>query len=128
MLTFDSLASLKSYSVAGIPLNESCNLLGYNQPTDGGGGFFYYNQYTSETDNGGSIIKPNSISGNGRWVRQFQLDGPVNVNWFGVFPNNIDSSIQLIKLIDYYKISASHNGTKDWHVAYHKYGRQLYHQ
>ena len=40
MLTFDSLASLKSYSVAGIPLNESCNLLGYNQPTDGGGGFF----------------------------------------------------------------------------------------
>lgn len=40
MLTFDSIASLKAYSVSGLPLNESCNLLGYYQPTDGGGGFF----------------------------------------------------------------------------------------
>lgn len=61
---------------------------------------------------GGSIIKPNSVSGNGRWVRQFQQDGPVNVNWFGVFPNNVDSSTQLIKLIDYYKDSATRKGVK----------------
>lgn len=104
MLTFDSIAALKAYPNE-IPFNESCNLLGYYQPTDGGGGFFYYNSFTAETDNGGSIIKPNNVSGNGRWVRQFQSDGPVNVNWFGVFPNNIDSSTQLIKLIDYYKNS-----------------------
>jgi hypothetical protein len=111
MLTFDSIAALKAYPNA-IAFNESCNLLGYYQPTDGGGGFFYYNSFTAEIDNGGSIIKPNNVSGNGRWVRQFQSDSPVNVNWFGVFPNNIDSSTQLIKLIDYYKNSANRKGVK----------------
>ncbi len=106
MLTFDRISTLRAYfPQSGIPLNESCNLLGYDQPTDGGGGFFYYNAVTTEIDNGGSIIKPTSNSGAGRWVRQFQSDGPVNVNWFGVFPNNIDGTTQLTKLIDYYKNS-----------------------
>ena len=45
MLTFDKISTLRAYwpQPGGIPLNESCNLLGYDQPTDGGGGFFYYN-------------------------------------------------------------------------------------
>lgn len=114
MLTFNTIATLRNFPHNTIATNESCNLLGYNFLNDGGGGFFYYDNSNIETDNGGSIIKPNSllISDSGRWVRQFQIDDAVNVNWFGVFPNNTDSSVQLTKLIDYYKYSAFRFGIK----------------
>ena len=34
-----------------------------------GGGFFRYNSFSSTSDDNGVHIKPNSISGNGRWIR-----------------------------------------------------------
>lgn len=45
----------------------SVNVLGYYTPGDGGGGLFYYNVASTATDNGGTVIAPNS--GVGRWLR-----------------------------------------------------------
>lgn len=43
------------------------NVLGYYEIGDGGGGSFYYDATATDTDNGGTIIVPNS--GTGRWFR-----------------------------------------------------------
>ncbi|MBS1529699.1 MAG: right-handed parallel beta-helix repeat-containing protein, partial [Bacteroidetes bacterium] len=46
---------------------------------DGGGGEFYWDNVSTLTDNGGTIIKATPATG--RWIRVFQQ--PVNVQWFG---------------------------------------------
>lgn len=53
---------------------------GYTSSGDGGGGEFYWDATSTETDNGGTIIKATAIT-TGRWKRK--LEGPVNAMWFG---------------------------------------------
>lgn len=86
----DALDSLANYSVNSIDelktLSniESVNVLGYYAKGDGGGGLFYWDSTSTETDNGGTIIQATGVS-TGRWKRVFS--GAVNVKWFGVFSN-----------------------------------------
>ena len=54
---------------------------GRNTVGDKGGGFFYWDALSTETENGGTIFIPNSLPGAGRWIRLFS--GPVNLKWFG---------------------------------------------
>jgi len=42
--------------------------LGYYVAGDGGGNTFYWDSTSGATDNGGTIIKPTSVSGAGRWL------------------------------------------------------------
>jgi len=53
---------------------------GYAASGDGGGGEFYWDSASTETDNDGTIIKATSIT-TGRWKRL--VTGEVNVKWFG---------------------------------------------
>ena len=74
-ITFDNIAQLK--------LNSNINrvdVLGYYAKGDVGGGTFYWNATSTETDNGGTIIQATGIT-TGRWKRVF--GGVVNVKWFG---------------------------------------------
>ena len=53
---------------------------GYTDDGDGGGGDFYWDSASTDTDNGGTIIKATAIT-TGRWIRLYS--GAVNVKWFG---------------------------------------------
>lgn len=57
------------------------SLRGYYAEGDGGGGLFYWGATSPATDNGGTVIKPTAVSGNGRWLRIY--DQAINVKWFG---------------------------------------------
>lgn len=54
---------------------------GYYDDGDGGGGEFYWDSASTETDNGGTIIKATAVT-TGRWKRL--LSGDINALWFGV--------------------------------------------
>jgi Endopolygalacturonase len=58
------------------------SVAGYYTTGDGGGGLFYWDSASGETDNGGTIIRPNSNPTLGRWKRTF-TDNNFNVKWFG---------------------------------------------
>lgn len=65
------------------------NLMGYYGPGDGGGGFFYWSDTLNAADNGGTIIKPASVTGAGRWKRVIDQQTPVNVLWFGFVADGV---------------------------------------
>lgn len=53
----------------------------YATAGDDGGGLFYWSAGSSATDNSGTIVKPTSVSGAGRWLRYYgQVIKP---EWFG---------------------------------------------
>ena len=76
----DTLAKLKAVGAGVVPC---LSLLGYYTPADGGGGNFYWDASSAEAENGGTVIKPNSVlpSVPGRWRRV--QSSPLNVRWFG---------------------------------------------
>jgi hypothetical protein len=82
-----SVAALKLLGSA-ITDNDSITVLGYYAEGDGGGGTFYWDATSTETDNGGTVIKATSVT-TGRWMRVFS--GAVNVKWFGAL---LDGSVE----------------------------------
>ncbi|MGO4290889.1 hypothetical protein [Chitinophaga sp. RAB17] len=93
MTTFESLAALRAY---GPPLtNETCILLGYYAPGDGGGGYFYWDASSTENDNSGTIIKGSSTTG--RWKRLYS--GEISIAWFGITGNGTDETSLLSDLL-----------------------------
>lgn len=79
--TVNSMLELRAFNPTQIP--ESIHLLGYYAPGDGGGGLFRFQQGTLDTDNGGTVIEPDSgwQHDDGRWLRHFEHE--VSVRWFG---------------------------------------------
>lgn len=75
-----SISALKALSVTGLGSASTVSVLGYYVEGDGGGGLFRYDPSSSATDNGGTVIAPNS--GSGRWLRVL-ASGPISVRWFG---------------------------------------------
>lgn len=63
------------------------NVAGYYNRGDGGGGLFYWDDTAALADNNGTIIKPTSVSGNGRWKR-LAPNNEVSVLWFGAKPTD----------------------------------------
>jgi len=95
----NSIVQLRSLT---IPTNfQTVSLLGYNTPGDGGGGEFYYDSSSMAGgvtgDNGGTIIKPNSIipANPGRWIRIYS--GKVNARWFGAIGDGITNDATSIQ-------------------------------
>lgn len=73
----NTIADLKLEN--GLVFN-TINVLGYHTPGDGGGGTFYWDSTSIESDNSGTIIQATGIT-TGRWKRVYS--GAVNVKWFG---------------------------------------------
>ena len=74
------------------------SVLGYYSAGDGGGGEFYWDNTSTETDNGGTIIKVTGLT-TGRWKRRYS--GFLNIKAFGVVEDGItDDSVFIQKAID----------------------------
>jgi hypothetical protein len=74
----DSIADLRALRAGAFHCVE---LLGYYKPGDGGGGEFFWDALSTESDNRGTIILPASSPAEGRWKRL--VEGPLSVKWFG---------------------------------------------
>lgn len=85
----ENIASLKLQD--GLVFN-TIEVLGYYTKGDGGGGTFYWDSTSTESDNGGTIIQATGIT-TGRWKRVYS--GAVNVKWFGAKGDGVtdDSSV-----------------------------------
>lgn len=79
--TIRNITDLKAFD--DIIDNKTIELLGYYSEGDGGGGTFFWDAASTETDNGGTVIAPTfaGFSGTGRWKRVYS--GAVDVRWFG---------------------------------------------
>lgn len=89
-----NIAELKTYG-ASMSDGDSLEILGYSTAGDGGGGTFYWDATSTETDNGGTIIQATGVT-TGRWIRAY--DGAVNTTWFGV--DNTGATDESTKLSD----------------------------
>lgn len=65
--------------------------LGVNSVGDGGGGDWYYDLASTETDNTGTVVKPTSVSGAGRWKRTL-TNRTINAKWFGIKANGYEDN------------------------------------
>lgn len=76
-----TMSDLKALSLPA-PGHLSCvRVLGYHAPGDDGGGQFFWDSTTNDSDNGGTVIAPASNPPVGRWRRS--LATPLSVRWFG---------------------------------------------
>ena len=89
--TLTAISNLKSETVNFE--GKAIEVLGYYAKGDGGGGLFYWDDSSTEVDNGGTIIQATSIV-NGRWKRVFS--GAVNVKWFGAKGDGITDNYKII--------------------------------
>ena len=64
--SFNSIAALRLRS--GTTAANAAKTLGYYAAGDGGGNSFYWDGTSTATDNSGTVIKPTSVSGAGRWL------------------------------------------------------------
>lgn len=82
-ITVTNASSLRAADVSDLSGNETAIMLGRNDPGDGGGGTLYWDASSTETDNGGTIFKPDSLGAAdpGRWKRR--LEGYVTPEMFG---------------------------------------------
>jgi len=63
-----TLAQLRAYSVIGVKTGDPLLVVGTTAPADGGGGLYVWDALSRAPDNNTSVIKPNSILNEGRWV------------------------------------------------------------
>src|SRR5574343_411695 len=63
----ETIDALKAIATADLADGSTALVNGYYAAGDGGGGSFYYDQTSGATDNGGTVIAPDS--GTGRWLR-----------------------------------------------------------
>ncbi|MGC4231870.1 MAG: glycosyl hydrolase family 28-related protein [Niabella sp.] len=81
------------------------SVIGYSIPGDGGGGEFYWDNTSTDNDNGGTIFQVVGISV-GRWKRLFS--GSVNVKWFGAkgddYSDDSDAFIRAINFLKQYRV------------------------
>ena len=83
MRLIDTMATLRATDPSGIPDLFLVLLDGFAAANDGGGGLFVWRATSTEHDNGGTVVRPDSITppNPGRWVRLYS--GAISVRWFG---------------------------------------------
>jgi len=86
--SYDNIAALRAITTA--PSLTLAKIKGYYTDGDGGGGDFYWDASSTETDNGGTIIKAISIT-TGRWKRP-STDISMLEEWGCVGGGSIDDS------------------------------------
>jgi len=106
LLTLACLTNLDELRDFPVPDHgEMICIKGHTSVRDGGEGFFYFLEDQEGNDDDGVVIKPKAITGSkpGRWVRE--LDGYINVNYFGITagrsPRGTSNSEKIQKVIDF---------------------------
>lgn len=80
----DSIADLRALAVS---TPSTVLVLGYYAATDGrGGGVFYFDTTSTDADDNGMTLLPNSAPATGRWKRKWT--SPVAAHWFGYVGDN----------------------------------------
>jgi hypothetical protein len=92
----NTMADLRALDPSAWSSGTVVTLLGYFAADDGGGGDFSWQPSSPSTDDSGCIIKPTSVSGNGRFLRIIAgtvygsavtlLGVTYNIRWFGGIP------------------------------------------
>jgi hypothetical protein len=79
----DTIATLRAIDSSNIPDSFLVLLDGFALANDGGGGIFVWRATSTDNDNGGTVVRPNSITpaDPDRWLRHYT--GAINVRWFG---------------------------------------------
>ncbi len=86
----NTIADLKALSAGQF---SAVQVLGYYSAGDGGGDVFRWNGSSSDADNGGTVIIPNSAPGTGRWERVYQA---LDVKKFGARGNGVANDASYI--------------------------------
>lgn len=95
----DSIADLKTLPADLFESGIQVQVAYYSTEGDGGGGTFYWDSASTDTDNGGTIIQGIGIT-TGRWERLYS--GAVNVRWFGAQgDDSTDDTSALQAVIDF---------------------------
>ena len=81
-VSYTNVVSVTALKLLGSAMsdNDSIEVLGYYTEGDGGGGTFFWDASSTETDDGGTIIQATGVT-TGRWIRVYS--GPINVKWLG---------------------------------------------
>jgi|GEM_PF-5815061 len=90
-----NITDLKNYSTSSLNTGDTIIVSGYYSLGDGGGGNFFWDGASTETDNGGTIIEPTG-GGTGRWIRESN-NGVINVRWFGAKGDGITDDTNKIQ-------------------------------
>ncbi len=78
-LKVETIADLTAIDVSKLTTGDQISVAGYYEYGDGGGGIFSFDSTATASDNGGTILAPDS--GSGRFFRIYS--GSLNVRWFG---------------------------------------------
>ncbi len=123
--SFNSIAALRLRS--GTTIANAAKTLGYYAAGDGGGNSFYWDSTSVATDNGGTVIKPTSVSGAGRWlavdsynatVKQFGAMANTSFNDSSVFSTAFNSGVKRIYIESgNYKLSSTINVTSSVEIV-----------
>lgn len=100
-LVVEDIATLKLKG--GENDNEAIDVLGYYTKGDGGGGLFYWDSTSTETDNGGTIIQATGVT-TGRWKRPID-ETMGNVKKWGAKGDGItDDSTAIVNACKLYNV------------------------
>ncbi len=79
----NSMATLRAIDTSNIADSFLVLLAGFASANDGGGGIFVWRATSTANNDGGTVVRPNSIppADPGRWLRDYA--GAINVRWFG---------------------------------------------
>jgi hypothetical protein len=76
--SYDVFADVRAANVPTLVTGQTLNIdvQGGNAVNDGLGGGFYWNPTSAAADDGRTVLKPNTETGNGRWIRYYPLGVP----------------------------------------------------